>query len=89
MEKTLSKLKTSSIVSFIFAFISISWLIIDYFLLREIFRDAKIVLGFEMVLLIMSAVIFSVFIFSVFVTSYQTFRLVMEIRSEKKKNQTL
>lgn len=84
MEKILSRLKTNSWVSLILGVLSLTWVVIDYFVIKEILRQYQIVLSFETILLIISAIAAVIFHISVFITLYYVMRFVLKYKSALK-----
>lgn len=85
MEKIIRKLKISSIVTLILGLLSLSWLVLDYFLVKDYLNDPHFQLGWEWVIIIVSAVAVLSFHFAAFLTIYYSTRLIIKYRSEEKK----
>ncbi|OGU56248.1 MAG: hypothetical protein A2V66_02925 [Ignavibacteria bacterium RBG_13_36_8] len=85
MEKLINKLKTNSLISLIFGILSLTWVILDYFVIKDFVTEYKIKFGLDLLLLGVSAVAFLLFIIFVFIALYYSFRVVLRYKSEQKK----
>ena len=85
LEKLLGKLKSSANFTLILGLLSITWLIIDYFVIETILVENLEKFSLEWILIIASALAFISFHTSAFITIYYSYRVVMKFRSVKKK----
>ncbi len=86
MENLIRKLKISSVVTLILGLLSLSWLILDYFLIKDYLNDQRFQLGWEWGIIIVSAVAVLSFHLAAFITIYYSTRLIIKYRSEEKKH---
>jgi NADH:ubiquinone oxidoreductase subunit 5 (subunit L)/multisubunit Na+/H+ antiporter MnhA subunit len=85
MERLSQKLKSSANLTLILGLLSITWLIIDYFVIETILKEGLTKFSLEWILLVASAVAFAAFHISVFITIFYAYRLFIKLRSESKK----
>lgn len=85
MEKLIRKLKSSANSTLILGLLSITWLIIDYFVIETILVENLEKFSLEWILLVASAIAFAAFHISVFVTIFYAYRVYMKFKSESKK----
>ena len=85
MEKLIQKLRTNLLITFILGLLSVTWIIIDYFVLDTIINEGLSKFSLEWILVIISGIAFIAFHISVFVTIYYSLRLLRKIKSENKK----
>lgn len=84
MEKILSRLKTNSIITLLLGILSLTWIIIDYFVIDTIVSDGLTKYSPEWILLQFSGAIVLCFVISTFITLYYSARAVMKFKKEKK-----
>ena len=87
MEKLSRKLKQSSIITLILGILSLTWLVLDYLALKEIWLKKAEAHNFEWIIVGTSALPLAAFYISVFFTLYLTFRFRMKYNSEKKREE--
>lgn len=87
MEKILDRLKTISIIAFILALLSLTWLIIDYLVLKNIFGSIIDAHNLEGTLLLISGIATLLFTIVVLILLYYVLRVIMKYKSEKKKKE--
>ncbi|MDZ7766964.1 MAG: hypothetical protein U5K00_21535 [Melioribacteraceae bacterium] len=81
MEKLKGKLKSSSIITLVLGIISLTWIIIDYFVIQTILEDGKLAkFSLEWILLLTSGLALIAFHFSVFITLFYVFRIIFKIK---------
>jgi low affinity Fe/Cu permease len=85
MERLSQKLKSSANLTLILGLLSITWLIIDYFVIETILKEGLTKFSLEWILLVASAVAFAAFHISVFITIFYAYREFIKLRSESKK----
>lgn len=85
MEGLSQKLKNSANLTLILGLLSITWLIIDYFVIGTILKEGLTKFSLEWILLVASAIAFAAFHVSVFITIFYAYRLFMKVKSESKK----
>jgi membrane protein implicated in regulation of membrane protease activity len=85
MERLSQKLKSSANLTLILGLLSITWLIIDYFVIETILKEGLTKFSLEWILLVASAVAFAAFHISVFITIFYAYRVFIKLRSESKK----
>ena len=85
IEKLISKLKANAVISLILGLLSLTWIILDYFIISDLIAQYEISLSINIMLLALSGIAFLVFILVVFVTIYYIFRTSMKYNSEQKK----
>ena len=85
MEELIRKLKSSANLTLVLGFLSITWLIIDYFVVETILTEGLTKFSLEWILLIASAIAFIAFHISAFGTIFYSYRVFMKFKSEKKK----
>lgn len=88
MDTIFEKLRKSRTSTMILGFLSISWIIVDYFVLGKLFESGNITLGFELILLILSAVAIIAFHISVFVTLFYTYKVTHKYKKESKSQES-
>lgn len=84
MESLIQKLKNSATLTLILGILSLTWLVIDYFVLGTLTTKVLGKFELEWILLIFSAAAIIVFHISVFITIYYSYRVVRKIRKELK-----
>ncbi|MFC2136047.1 hypothetical protein ACFLTH_15640 [Bacteroidota bacterium] len=89
IEKLISKLKTSAVISLILGLLALTWVILDYFIIIDLIVEYKIKLSIYILLLALSGVAFAFFILFAFITIYYIFRTSIKYHSEKKKSASL
>ncbi len=85
MERLSQKLKSSANLTLILGVLSITWLIIDYFVIETILKEGLTKFSLEWILLVASAVAFAALDISVFITIFYAYRVFIKLRSESKK----
>lgn len=85
MERLSQKLKSSANLTLILGLLSITWLIIDYFVIETILKEGLTKFSLEWILLVTSAIAFVAFHVSVFITIFYVYRVFMKLKSESKK----
>jgi len=85
MERLSQKLKSSANLTLILGLLSITWLIIDYFVIETILKEGLTKFSLEWILLVASAVAFAAFHISVFITIFYAYRVFIKLKSESKK----
>ncbi|MCZ7604016.1 MAG: hypothetical protein QY331_06480 [Melioribacteraceae bacterium] len=86
MESLTQKLKNSLNFTLVLGFLSLTWLIIDYFVIETILAEGLGKFSLEWILLVASGIAFIVFHISVFITIYYGYRVTMKFKSEMKKS---
>lgn len=87
LENLISKLKTNAVISLILGLLSLTWIVLDYFIIKDLILQNEIKLNIYILLLALSAIAFFLFIMAVFVTIYYIFRTSMKYKSENKKKE--
>jgi hypothetical protein len=87
MEKLVNQLKTNSYIIIVLAILSLTWLLIDYFLLKGVLSDNTIELGYSWILIVISIVVVAIFHIWVFILIYYCLRVVIKFNSEKKNSE--
>jgi NADH:ubiquinone oxidoreductase subunit 5 (subunit L)/multisubunit Na+/H+ antiporter MnhA subunit len=85
MEKLINKLKNNSVISLIVGILALTWIILDYFAVKDIVAEYQIKFGLDLMLLWISGAALLLFIIFVFITLYYSFRVIMKYKSEQKK----
>jgi hypothetical protein len=85
MINLINKLKQHSIILIILAILSLTWLVILYFLTTDIFSKNEISLTYEWLLFYIGIVAILLFHIWVFVLIYFSFRIVFKFKYEEKK----
>lgn len=80
METLVQKLKTNSIITLILGLLSLTWIVIDYFVLDSVAVKGLSKYSLEWILLIFSGAVLAVFHISVFVTLYYAFRVIRKAK---------
>ena len=86
MENLISKLKGNAIISLILGLLSLTWIVLDYFIITDLINQYDVTLSIYILLLALSGIAFTLFIFFVFATVYNIFRTSMKYKSEQKKS---
>lgn len=81
MEKLVERLKSTTSFSLIMACLSITWLIIDYFVMGSIIEKGLTKFSLEWILLIASGFVYLVFTISVFIMIYYSMRVSGKLKS--------
>ncbi len=89
MESLIKKTKSLSIITLIFAVLSLTWLFLDYLALRKIWEQNPDAFQFEWLMVLVSAAPFVILILLVFALIFYIFRINMRYKSEKKREQKL
>ena len=77
MEKLAGKLKSSANLTLILGLLSITWLIIDYFVVDTILVEGLTKFSLEWILLIASSIAFAAFHISAFITIFFAYRVFL------------
>ncbi|MBL1214198.1 MAG: hypothetical protein HND52_12635 [Ignavibacteriae bacterium] len=85
MEKLVNQLKTNSYIIIVLAILSLTWLLIDYFLLKGILADNNIALNYNWILITISIVVVVLFHLWVFILVFYSLRVVIRFKSELRK----
>ena len=75
MEKLYNNFKISAIVTLILVVLAITWLLLDYYVLKDILADSSIFTNWEVLILKISLIVFGILIFSQLITLYYSFRI--------------
>lgn len=75
MEKLYNNFKISAIVTLILIILAITWILLDYYVLKDILADSSIFSNWEVLILKISLAVFGVLIFSQLITLYYSFRI--------------
>jgi len=86
LENLISKLKTNAVISLILGLLSLTWIILDYFIIKDLITQYEIKLSIYILLLALSGIAFFVFILFVFITIYYIFRSSIKYNSDQKKS---
>jgi hypothetical protein len=86
LEKLLGHIKTSSITTLILGIFALTWVVLDYFILKDVFASTTENQNVDKLLLIVSGVIFSIFLIATLINLYYVFRLLLKLRSDQRKN---
>lgn len=81
MEKLVERLKSTTSFSLIMACLSITWLIIDYFVMGSIIEKGLTKFSLEWILMIASGIVYTVFTISVFIMIYYSIRVTGKLKS--------
>lgn len=81
MENLIQRLKSTTLFTLIMGFLSLTWLIIDYFLMRSIMEEGLTKFSLEWILMIASGIVYVVFTASVFIMIYFSLRVVGKLKS--------
>lgn len=84
MERMVQKLKSSTNLTLILGLLSITWLIIDYFVIQTILKEGLEKYSLEWILLVASVVAFAAFHISTFITIFYSYRVYMKVKKEAK-----
>ena len=87
LENLISKLKTNAVISLILGLLSLTWIVLDFFIIKDLIQQNEIKLNIYILLLAFSAIAFVIFIIAVFITIYYIFRASMKYKSENKKKE--
>lgn len=81
MEKLKAKLKSSSTITLVLGIISLTWIIIDYFVIQTILEEGELTkFSLEWILLLTSGLALIAFHISVFITLFYVFRIIFKIK---------
>jgi uncharacterized paraquat-inducible protein A len=87
-EKLKQKLKSSALISLVLGIISITWIIIDYFVIQTIIESGELTkFSLEWILLLTSGLAFVAFHISVFLTLFYVFRILLRIKPDEAKTE--
>ncbi|MBZ0179260.1 MAG: hypothetical protein K8F36_08210 [Melioribacteraceae bacterium] len=84
MEKILARLKTNSIITLMLGILSLTWVVIDYFVIETIVKEGLTKFSLEWMLLQFSGVAVICFAVSTFITLYYSTRVVMKFKKSAK-----
>jgi len=84
MDKIIRKLKSSTNLTLILGLLSITWLIIDYFVVETVLVEGLTKYSLEWILLIASAIAIAAFHISTFITIYYSYRVYMRVKKDGK-----
>ncbi len=84
MEKILARLKTNSIITLMLGILSLTWVVIDYFVIETIVEEGLAKFGLEWMLLQFSGVAVICFAVSTFITLYYSTRAVVKFKKAAK-----
>lgn len=88
IEQLKAKLKSSAMITLVLGIISITWIIIDYFVIQTILEDGGLSkFSLEWILLFTSGLAFVAFHISVFLTLFYIFRVVIKIKPTQEQNE--
>ena len=85
MEKLTGKLKVSISISLIIIVLSITWLILDYYVLSGILTNSTLLSNFEVLILKISIGVFALLIISFLIIIYYALRVSAKAKSELNK----
>jgi len=85
MEKLTGKLKVSISISLIIIVLSITWLILDYYVLYNIITNSTLLSNFEVIILKISIGVFALLIISFLIIIYYALRVSSKAKSELNK----
>jgi len=85
MEKLYNSFKISSIITFILIILSITWLILDYYVLKDVLADEALFSTWELLILKISLAVFVILIFSMMITLFFSFRMGLKSKTLNKK----
>ncbi len=84
MDKVLEKLKRTRVSATIIGIVSLTWIVVDYFVVMNLYNDHSISFGIDLFLLAISAVSLLAFHIITFVLIYHTYRLTHKIKQIEK-----
>lgn len=88
MDKVVDKLKRTRVSTTILGIVSITWLIVDYFVVMNLYNENAIPFGIDLFLLAISAVSLLSFHIITFLLVYHTYRLTRKLKQNaKEKNE--
>jgi len=82
VDKIIGKLRVSIIVSVIVIILSVSWLVLDYYILGKIILTTNILTNFESAMLKISIAVFGLLIFTFLINIYYSLRVSSKAKSE-------
>lgn len=75
MEKLYNRFKILSITTFILIILSITWIILDFYVIKDVLRDESLFSSWELLILKISLAVFVVLILSMLITIFLGFRI--------------
>jgi len=85
MDKLIRKLRGSIIFSVLVIILSISWLVLDYYILGKVIAGTDILTNFEVAILKISIAVFGLLIFTFLINIYYALRVSSKSKSELNK----
>ena len=86
MDKLYNNFKISAIVTFILIILSITWIILDYYVLKDILSNETLLTGFEILILKISIAVFVCLILSFLVSLFYAFRIGIKSKKNQHEN---
>ncbi|NOX19193.1 MAG: hypothetical protein GXO87_13040 [Chlorobi bacterium] len=75
MDKLYNNFKISAVITLILIILAVTWMLLDYYVLKDILTDSSIFTNWEVLILKISLVVFGILIFSQLITLYYSFRI--------------
>ncbi len=85
MDKLIGKLRVSVFISVIIIILSITWLVLDYFVLNNMLKNNAVITSFENIILKISIAVYGLLIITFLVNIYYSLRVSGKAKSELKK----
>ena len=82
MDKLIGKLRVSAFISVIIIILSITWMVLDYFVLRNVLTKAAVITDFGNIILKISIGVFGLLIITFLVHIYYSLRVSRKAKSE-------
>ena len=84
MDKVVNKLKRTRVSTTIIGIVSLTWLVVDYFVVANLYNENAIPFGIDLFLLAISAVSLLAFHIISFMLVYHTYRLTHKLKQKEK-----
>jgi len=85
VDKLIGKLRVSIFISVIIIILSITWLVLDYFVLRDVLTNAVVITDFGNIILKISIGVFGLLIITFLINIYYALRVARKAKSELNK----
>ncbi len=85
MDKLIGKLRGTIIISLIIIILSISWLVLDYYILGKVISGTGTLTNFEIAMLKISVAVFGLLIITFLINIYYALRVSSKSKSELNK----
>ncbi|MCF8305056.1 MAG: hypothetical protein K9I71_01405 [Ignavibacteriales bacterium] len=88
MEKLIKNAKTSAAITTILGILALTWIVIDYFVLKDILTQITEGMYFEKTLLTIGGIVLILFVFLVFIQTYYILRMSGKLANKDENKRT-